>query len=121
MEKDKELQKLIEEMMHYEAPENFEEQLIFKIEELEDKPIPKIEPLISNKVWFAFAAMIGAIFLYDIVTDFSLPYEQLDQLNKLLSKIPIETTAILCIPIVLYFVDVLSKWKFLSKLRLKKL
>jgi len=119
MIEDKELKHIIENLMTEAAPHNFEVDLMDKIEALQHMPIPAFKPIIANKIWYLISVILLAALIFVKFTSY---YElfSIDFLQNIISKLsvlPNELIIIPIIPLALYFVDVVRKYRFESKLR----
>lgn len=114
MEQDKELKDLVNKMFMEKAPENFEANLLSKIDELVEKPLPVYEPLIPRKVWlFLFA--IGVLFVLTTTfygTPININTGFIDTFINNLTEISLLYALIPFVPLTLYFIDIYREYRF---------
>jgi len=114
MEQDKEIKDLVNKMFMEKAPDNFETNLLSKIEELIEKPLPVYTPLIPRKFWLALFA-IGVVVilvanLYSAPLDLNTKF--LDTFLQNLSGISLMWALIPLVPLTLYFIDIYREHRF---------
>lgn len=119
MTEDKDIKHIIENLMTETAPNNFEVALMDKIEALQHKPIPKFKPIIANKIWYFISLVfLLALLLIKFTAYFeSLSIDLFQNVLPSLSKLPNELIIIPIIPLALYFVDVVRKYRFEASLK----
>ena len=114
MEQDKELKDLVNKMFMEKAPENFEANLLSKIEELVEKPLPVYAPLIPRKVWLILF-VLGIIFCLGITfygTPINIDSHYINTFMQNLKEISLVYAMIPFIPLTLYFIDIYREYRF---------
>ena len=114
MEQDKEIKDLVNKMFMEKAPENFETNLLSKIDELVEKPLPVYEPIIPRKFWLVLFVIgilicIGST-LYGTTSSFDTKF--LDAFMQNLKGISLMYALIPMVPLTLYFIDIYREYRF---------
>ena len=114
MDQDKELKDLVNKMFMEKAPDNFEANLLSKIDELVEKPLPVYAPLIPRKVWLALFVLgilicIGTSFWG---TPISMETKFIDTFMQNLREISMLYFMLPLVPLTLYFVDIYREYRF---------
>lgn len=114
MEQDKELKDLVNKMFMEKAPDNFEANLLSKIDELVEKPLPVYAPLIPRKVWLVLFVL--TIFICFGVTLYGTPLDIdtkfIDAFMQNLEGISMLYFLIPFVPLTLYFIDIYREYRF---------
>ena len=114
MEQDKELKDLVNKMFMEKAPENFEANLLSKIDELVEKPLPVYAPLIPRKVWLILFVLGVLICLGTTLFGKPLNIDTgiMDTFMQNLKEISLVYAMIPFVPLTLYFIDIYREYRF---------
>lgn len=117
MEQDKEIKDLVDKLFMEKAPKDFEDNLLSKISELVEKPLPEYSPLIPRKFWLILFGVIivGILGIKLFTTPIVIDTSFLDTYLYHLRSISLTWMLVPLVPLLLYFIDIYKEYRFKLK------